>query len=470
MEENVKCIEPNLAIFFRDAELKHYNLIYGKWQYDDSTPSYVTYITNMLVQKTSDGEFIPPAYPTAVELQTQVTSLDYDGEHFWSVQKINNTPSYPGWVLSKWYINDDLYALDRAQFKVYPGFVTANCLAVEWYTTTLKEPVHSGINYMRLWITDKNTDIFKRIQPGFKIKIGPNNAETPTSFWGTVRRARWVPDSPYYKPYEPNKGQYTAFYYEIEFEENFNSSYVAGEDVFINCGLFVFDSGDSLKRLHPTTLEVMEEWSGGEFTNINACAFTQVNNVPNINVGMRTPALFYIRDMVIYCRPVDNMDHVVSTQILEKQFNQYGNSFIKVHELRVRNDRPDEPTNYPQHYLLQKKYRDNRNIDSGTPEWDTYNYILQKLHAEPVMMQVDVQPQFVSQSGIAYCSCRITDDYGFPVSGAEVTWSHNCGGKAHFLDATTSGTDIEGYVYNRLYADEHLDFPAYVTATTDEIE
>ena len=56
------------------------------------------------------------------------------------------------------------------------------------------------------------------------------------------------------------------------------------------------------------------------------------------------------------------------------------------------------------------------------------------------------------------------------MSGVEVTWSHNCGGKAHFLDATTSGTDIEGYVYNRLYADEHLDFPAYVTAATDAIE
>ena len=102
--------------------------------------------------------------------------------------------------------------------------------------------------------------------------------------------------------------------------EYLNSSYVAGEDVFVNCGIFVFNSGDTLNRLHPRTLEVMEEWSGGEFTNVTACAFSVVKNVPSINVGQRTPALFYVRDMVVYCKRVADMDHTVSAQILENQF------------------------------------------------------------------------------------------------------------------------------------------------------
>ena len=388
MDTNVKCIEPNLAIFFRDAELKHYNLIYGRWQYTPYTPSYVSYITNMLVQKTSDGEFIPPSYPTTVELQTQVTSLDYDGEYFWSVQPINNTRYYPGWIINKWYISEDLYGLDRAQFKMYPGFVTANCLSVEWYTFPMRTPTDSSRNYIS--VHPQYDYILDRIEPGFKLKIGPNTQGH--TFWGTVQKVEPYPNNPYYDPY----------WYYIYFNENLNSSYVAGEDVFVNCGMFVFDSGDTLHRLHPVTLEEMEQWSGGEFTNVNACAFTVVNNVPSINVGMKTPALFYVRDMVIYCKRVADMDHTVSAQILENQFYRNGNSFVKVHELRIRNDHPDDPNNYPQHYLLQKEYREDRDLESNPSSWSSYNYVLQKLHSQAAMMHVDVQPQFVTQSGIAY--------------------------------------------------------------------
>ena len=455
MDENVKCIEPNMAIYFRDLELKHYNLVWGQWQYNSQTPSYVTYITNMLLQKGADGEFIPPAYPTAIELQTQVDSLDYDGEFFWSVQALNDTPHYPGWIISKWYISDDIYGLDRAQFKSFPGFVKANCLSAEWYRFTLRGGTDPTKDYIT--VNTSYDYVMDRIEPGFVLKIGPNNQDDV--FWGTVRKVEPYPNNPYYSPY----------WYNIYFEENLNSSYVAGEDVFVNAGIFVFDSGGTLNRLHPVDLSVMEQWTGGQYTNVNGCAFTVVNNVPSINVGMKTPALFFVRDMMVYCKAVANMEHTISAQILEKQFNMYGNSFIQVQELRIRNDHPDEITNYPQHYLLQKEYRDDRDIDSRPSEWSTYNYVLQKLHAQPAIMQVDVQPQFVTQSGIAECSCRILDDYGFPVEGITVIWSNNCGAKAHFLATTSGTTDAEGYIYNQLYADENLDFPAYVTATTDEL-
>lgn len=471
MDTNVKCIEPNLAIFFRDYELKHYNLVWGNWQYDDNTPSYITYITNALLQRTAEGEIIPPSYPTDVEMQTQVTSLDYDGEYFWSVQAMNNTPYYPGWIVSKWIVNEDFYGLQRLQFKSFPGFNSAGCLAIEWYKTTLYQGTDADRSYIRLAITDKNTQLFKRVQPGFKIKVGPNTTENPTSFWGTVKDAYWVPDTPYHKPYPPyppGSTQLPAFYYQIDFEENLNATYVAGQEVFFEAGLFVF-AGEKVKRLHPESLSVIEEWSGNEFSNVSACAFTIVNNVPNIYVGQRSPVLFYVRDMVVYCRRIEDFDHIVSAQVLEKQHERYGNSFIDVYELRVRNDHPDEITNYPQHYLLQKEYRDSRNVDAGTSEWSTYNYILQKLHGQATSMVVDVSPQHIAQSGIAFCKCQILDDYDFPVPGVEVTWSHNCGGDAEFLDTTTSGTDLNGYVYNRLYIKDQLSFPAYITATTDEL-
>ena len=74
-------------------------------------------------------------------------------------------------------------------------------------------------------------------------------------------------------------------------------------------------------------------------------------------------------------------------------------------------------------------------------------------------MVVDVQPQFLTQSGVADCSCTILDSYNFPVPGIEVTWSHNCGVDAEFLDSVTAYTNSNGAVTNRLLAKENLSFP-----------
>jgi hypothetical protein len=454
MDTNVKCIEPNLAIFFRNGELSHYNLVWGGWQYENG-PITGEYITNMLLTKTSDGRFIPPSYPTTIEFQTQVDSLEYDGEYFWSVQTINDTPNYPGWIISKWQVNESQYGLDRLQFKCFPGFVKANSMAVEWY----KFPMRGGTDSSRDYITvsTEYEYILERIQPGYRIKLGPNNPGE--IFWGTVKEVYPYPNNPYYDPY----------WWVIRFEENINSSYVAGEDVFLEAAIYVFDSGGTLNILNPGTLEVMESHSSGEYLNVTGCAFTVVNHVPNINVGMKTPALFYARDMVIYCKRVSDLGLTIAAQILPQQFYQNANSFIPVEELRIRNDHPDDINNYPQHYLLQREYREDRNLDVGVSSWSTYNYVLQKLHAEPASMIVDVQPQFLTRSGIAECSCRIMDTYNFPVPGIDVTWSHNCGSNAYFMDATTSGTDADGYVYNRLFITSDLTFPAYVTATTDAL-
>lgn len=246
MNTNVKCIEPNLAIFFRNQELKHYNLVWGAWQYTRDTPSYVTYITNMLLTKTATGEFIPPSYPTTVEFQTQVDSLDYDGEFFWSAQAINSTPGYPGWIIGKWQISEELYGLERIQFKSFPGFVKANCLTAEWYTFTMLDGTDPSRDYITV-----HTDygyIMDRIEPGHKVKIGPNHQGE--LFWGTVESVYLYPND--------NDPEWWV----LKFVESLNTSYVAGEDVFVETAIYVFDSGGTLNILHPTTLELVESITG----------------------------------------------------------------------------------------------------------------------------------------------------------------------------------------------------------------
>lgn len=447
MQTNVLNIDPNLAIFLKDHEFKHYNLVWGAGDYEKA-------ITNMLLVKNSEGSLIPPAYPTTVEMQTQIDSLDYDGEYFWSVQAINTTKVCPGWVISKWAINEDMYSLEKVKFKCFPGFVKASCVTVEYYKFTMLgglDPVQHN-NYITF--STEYAYVFERLHLDLRVRIGPNNMGNV--FWGVIKRFYAYPENPYYDPY----------WYVIEFYNTANDSYVAGEDVFIETTVFVFDEVGKLYMFHPENLMVLDSYQEDRYLGVNGCVFSVIKNVPNINVGMRTPCLIYTRAMTIYYSPVNNLNFNVAVQTLPKQYYANGNTFIPIYDLRIRNDDPESPNNYPQLYLLQKDYREDREITTSHQTWSTYNYILQKLHAEAAYMIVDVQPQFITQSGIAYCSCQILDTYNFPKSDITVTWSHNCGSKATFLDPVSSVTNVSGYVYNRLYATQNLDFPATISVNT----
>jgi hypothetical protein len=455
MDENVYCIEPNLSIFLENYELKHYNLVWGGDQ--RSWDPSVSFITNMLLQRTSDGQLIPPAYMTETELQHTVDSLDYDGNYFWSVQTIRNASApIPGCVLRKWQINTKSYGLQQVSFKTFSTKPRVSCLTVEWHPFKIRNGTDPTLNYIHVDTT--YDDIIDRIKVGHRIKVGPNNLHEV--FWGTVSRIYGFPDDPYVEP----------DYWIIEFKENLNSSYVTGEDAFVEVAIYMFDQGGTLSILNPETLAIEETSTKDEYKTVTACAFSVVQNVPNINVGMKTHALFYVRDMMVYCKEISNLDFILSAQSLPLNFYANGNSFFPVYELRIRNDDYTDPNNHPQHYLLQKDYREDRaDVSSAHSSWTTYNYLLQKLEAEPAHIILDVQPQFITQSGVAYCSCQVLDTYNFPLSGASVGWGHNCGSKARFLDSTITTTNVSGYSYNRLYVDQLLDFPAYVTVTGVDI-
>ena len=445
MDTNINFTDPNMAMFLNEGELGFYNLVYGGG-------SAATHVTNMLLIKTASGQLVPPSYPTNVELQTPIDSLDYDGNYFWSLQAETNDVTFPGWVIRKWSISEDVYTFNCLQTQTSVGY-GARALAVEWY----QFPLYEGTDATQNTITVDTSYyyIIERLDLGFNVQVGPNGQGS--IFTGTV------------KAIYPSPNSYAPQWWTIEFEENLNTTYVKGENVFFDARVHIFTTNPAgqLLVLNPVTLQPMETHMGMAYGGVNACAFSIIENVPSINVGMLTPALFYVQHMVIYCKRVIDLSAIpVSAQIIPTNADATGESFFAVYELRVRNDDFSSPTNHPQHYLLQNAYRDGGR-DGAIGRWPTYNYILQKLEAVPASLVVDVEPQFLTLSGIAYCTGRILDDYSFPIEGAQVIWSHNCGSNATFLDNTTAVTDANGYVHNRLFITKDLTFPAYITATTN---
>lgn len=500
---NVLCIEPNLGMYKEGGELKFFNLVWGGWQAAD--PGY-DFFSNFLLRRGTDGSIIPPSFPTDIEMQTQIQSLVYDGVYFWSVQAINDTPNYPGWVLNKWEISDELYALSRVSFKLFPGFYSATAMALEWYEFPLYGSVGAGENKIKI-----NTDrsfILDRLRVGQKLRLGPNTLDQ--YFWGTIKDIYPWPNDPFV----------VHNWYYIEFEESLPTSFVADGPVgvdptpnscFIEARVWVFDSGGYLYEIDPVDMSVVNKTYSSMFRGVSAADFSVVKNIPSINALQLTQGLFFVRDMVLYCaditedfesryeevgieyyllqnpdgsytvqtRPRYEMtNNIVAAQSLYLNYYDGGNDFIPVYELRIRNDDPEAPygLNHPQYYRLQRDYRETRHSDVETFADGTYNYITQesgelpKMEAQPTFLLLNVDPQRLEENALAYCSCQVLDDYRFPVPNIEITWS-GTEDIGYYLNPVVAYTNSSGIAYNIFFtASETMPFPAYLYVSSSDLE
>jgi hypothetical protein len=449
MDQNIRLIEPNMAMFIKDHEQKFYNLIYNREDLIALRQPRYGY-ENFLVQRYTDATIPLTAYPTTVELQQRVNSLDYDGDYFWSVQPLNNTPYFPGTVIRKWWIDPKQYGLACVESKSFPGEGTASAISAEYYNFPILEDMGTDRNYIIIdgtynWIVD-------RLLVGQQLKLGPNiHGEY---FLGTISQITQSPEWP-----DPDPD-----YYRIEFSTYPPTSHSDGENVFITTRLLVFKTNGDLWEINPKNYAIVRGLQRDAFKTVSASAFSVIKNVPNINVGGRTPAVFFVSGYSIQCLRVSDWDITVAAQSIPLNYYDAGNSFIPVHEVRVRNDDPEDINNHPFFYFLQNTYRDPTTLSVST--WPTYNYTTLKLEAQAAFLTMTISPEVVSPSGLVQCSCQALDDYRFPMSGIPINWMVTPSSSGRFITATGTITNVSGYSYATFSGGSTISFPTYISVTT----
>jgi hypothetical protein len=452
MDQNVRLIEPNMAMFLSNHELKFYNLIFGGYQTNPPPGGQVGFggYENFLLVRYDNGNIPLTAYPTMIELQTRAESLDYDGEYFWSVQAINDTPYYPGIALRKWKINTTQYGLECVGFATYPGFSKPTAVAVEYYNFPLNEGIDPSKYTAR--IHPNYGYLIERLRVGQQVKIGPNIQDE--TYEGTITDIRTIPDDP----------RWPVIRYEIDFSTNFNTSYVAGHNCFIETRIFVFDSGGTLSEIDPVNYQVIQSRQEAIYQNVTTAAFSVVKNVPAINIGNRTQSLFFVSGYAVYCLNVNNLDLYVTAQSIPLNYYVNGNTFLPIHELRVRNDDPEDINNHPQYFFLQRDYRESH--ETSVTTWPAFNYVTHKLEAQASFLVVSVEPQFILPSGLVACSCSVLDDYRFPIRDVPIYWSVSPTNAGQFITATGTMTNASGIAYATFSGAGTIPFPTYITAMT----
>jgi hypothetical protein len=440
-----------MAMFLKDHELKFYNLIYDR--HDKGTKNGYE---NFLLSRYQDGTMPLTAYPTLIELQNKVSSLDYDGEWFWSVQSINDTPSFPGMVIRKWQVDPEQYGLRQFQFKAFPGANSGNAIAIEYYNFPLLEDMGTDRNY--IVIDGSYRWAIRRLLIGQSIKIGPNIHDE--TFWGVIVSITPDPNPIPVPDPDTNPPSYQITLRPYDYPP---SSHGDGENVFIEARIFVVDTGGNLLELDPTDLSVVSSHYRNVYKSSSTLAFSIIKNIPNIELGNRTPALFFMSGSTTFCMALRDLSSISASQIAPLNYYDPGNTFIPVYELRIRNDDPEDINNHPQFYFLQQDYR---TAGASVITWPSYNYITENMAAQGAFMVVNADPEFILPSGIVRCTCQILDNYRFPMSNVPVNWSVTPSGAGRFTTVTGTTTNVSGYAYATFSGADTIPFPTYISVTT----
>jgi hypothetical protein len=352
--------------------------------------------------------------------------------------------------LRKWQINTKQYGFDCIGFKTFPGFAKPTAVAIEYYNFPLNVGIDASKNTAQ--IHPNYGYLIERLRVGQMVKIGPNAQDEV--YWGKISDIRDIPGDP----------RWPTIRYEIDFETNFNTSYVAGHNCFIEARLFVFDTLGILSELDPTTYEVVQSRQSDLYKNVSTAAFSVVKNVPSINVGNRTQSLFFVSGYAIYCLNVENLDLYVTAQSVPLNYYDGGNTYLPIYELRVRNDDPEDINNHPQFFFLQRDYRESHS--TGVASWSSFNYVTHKLEAQASFMVVDIEPQFILPNGLVECSCAVLDDYRFPVVDIPIYWTVSPTNAGQFITATGTLTNASGIAYATFSGAGTIPFPTYIMAMT----
>ena len=124
-----------------------------------------------LLQKTDDGS-TAFSYPCDNILENEVTSLEFDGLYFWSLE---TTSDPEGISIKRWKINNYICKLQDQFDKVSDGShaYNASCFSVEHYHTTLTSPITIGETEIYL---DKYYNKPLVIDNDTIIHLGPNTS------------------------------------------------------------------------------------------------------------------------------------------------------------------------------------------------------------------------------------------------------------------------------------------------------
>lgn len=346
--------------------------------------------TDSLIVKTDDGT-MAYSYPLDTTIGLPITSLEYDGRNFWTMQ----TTAIDEVTIKRWYLDNYVCVL-RDSFVFVAGLAhkfNSNCFTVEHYHTMFNADEEAGQSVLSIQDGSK-------MESGYTIVLGPNHLgqveerTVSSASEGSVQINGAT-------MYEYRSGAPISFYNRIWLFNNYDGI------IFTTGALYCIDA---------YTGSLITKYSGGAYKDIKSCTFFDVpryvfnKNVPRSSIYPKYNSICFVKGTnLLFLNPDDLTDSFGSMTMDNIEFDQATN--IIVYDIAI------DGTNI---YRLQRKATYYGQTTVFVDE--TYNYQLSTLNAFITSISLKADPAILPANGVnpATITAIVKDQFNLPVQQKQV--------------------------------------------------
>jgi hypothetical protein len=395
MVQNIRLINPNMV---RSA-----GYFYG---FDEET--------DVMVQKTDDGT-LAFAYPLDTAVAREVTSIDFDGESYWTMENKTGTPA-EGFQIKRWVIENFVMVLQQTFTFSTNATDTfeSQAFAVEKYEGTLTS---GAIENTKTTNVSYDATIFALLTPGTKMFLGPS---TKTGFVGE---------------FESVTVNSTGGGNSVTFTSDLTNGFNSGDPIVFSKNLWVLnqhylkqtDAG-GLYKISALDGSILGRTSGGAYKDVNAADFVEIDSFTSPLTSHNKPFLIFIRTNNLLFVDINDANLITELSSVQNNLNVAATEVYEVYDLGHEGNTL---------FRLQKKF----NVAGQESTETTYNYQLATFRPFPTAIALTaVEAILPADSGASSSTitATVTDQYALPFggSGSTIQFSTSGGGAGSSLSET----------------------------------
>jgi len=378
MVENIRLINPNVT-----------RITGYFYSFDEETDT--------MVQKTDDGT-LAFAYPLDTPISSEVTSLEFDGESFWTMENITGTAS-DGFRIRRWVIENFVMVLQQTFSFATDSNDTfeSSAFTVERYEGTLTSGAIENTDNTNVSF---GTTIFNLLTPGTKMFIGPS---TKTGFVGKSESVTVNSTS------SGNK---------VTFTGPLTNGFTSGDPITFSKNIWFFNE-NFLKTLGVGDLykvaaldgSVLGRTQGGAFKTIGGTDFIEVTAFTGALAIHNKPFLIFLRTNNLLFIDINDSNLITELSSIQNNLSVDTISVFTIFDLAHEGDTI---------FRLQKKF----NINSSESTETTHNYQLATFKPFPTAIALTAVPAILpadSGASNSLITAVVTDQYALPFGGGTST-------------------------------------------------
>lgn len=348
--------------------------------------------TDTMIQKADDGT-LAFAYPLDTPIGQTVTSLEFDGQSFWTMENISGTSS-DGFRIRRWVIENFVMVLQQTFNFASGGNDTfdSEAFTLERYTGFLTSGAAENTSTVQVSF---DADIFALITPGTRLFVGPSTKQSPTDFRGQSQAVIVNSTNPATKV--------------ITLTAPLTVGFVSSDVVVFSKNIWFLNQNfqntlavGALYKANSLDGNILLRQQGGAFKDINAVGFTEVTAFTGSLASFNKPYLIFIRTNNLLFVNINDSNLTTELSAVQNNLSNDTTEVFDISDLGIEGDTI---------FRLQQKF----NINGSETTETTFNYQLASFKPFPIAIAITATPailpadQGVSTSAI---EATVTDQYG----------------------------------------------------------